>query len=97
MNSNFDVLVAESNENDGRINTQAQQISSLNSVVGVKEYEFLVYTTNAFVADNSANLRASLIALNNFCLLDGLSGELSCTQSDGNVNHILVCVRPSAT
>ncbi|MDC3015973.1 hypothetical protein OA010_04080 [Luminiphilus sp.] len=48
MNSNFDVVVAESNENDGRIATNASQISSLSARLDGATYTWLGYTTNSF-------------------------------------------------
>ena len=66
MNANFDVVVAESNENDGRIATNASQISALSSAVSGKNYTFLGYTSNNYVYDSDTN-RISVITLNNFC------------------------------
>ena len=59
MNANFDVLVAESNENDAKI-------ASLNSAIGGESYSLLGYTANNYVYD-VATSRVSLITLNNFC------------------------------
>jgi len=54
MNANFDVIVAESNENDGRISTNSSEISSLTARLEGKTYTWLGYTTNVFTPTSAS-------------------------------------------
>ncbi len=57
MNSNFDVVVAESNENDARIEANETSIASLTTTLQGKTYQWAGYTSANYVGDgpNPAN------------------------------------------